>query len=326
MDSFDLFLPSKSSYPDPDGVCHELVLNGDAEGNGFNPYPMENTHWYEGTHVVEENGNKFWRLVNRNDHKSSIQYRLDTFCLTRGTTYKISSRVRYHHSEGFVGGSEPYYWYILYRRPTDNKWAERSIVQCDAQSVNDGWVTCSGTFMISEDLSLTSEALLRMGLNNWRDGGKYNVDFDDITLSYYQGYVDEFVVDSSATLCWGSGADVHVTSATYYNWNIENGFVSQIDNIIQNNDGTTSILLKEATTLPVISKEDDEDDAVELVLLSRNIKFEGDDSEDEKGGYMQILHTLGAPQLIQGIEFKNFGRLSEADRFVSNNGVFVFTN
>jgi len=47
LDSFDLFLPSEISYPDPDALCTELVFNGNAEGNGFNPYPMENDAWSE---------------------------------------------------------------------------------------------------------------------------------------------------------------------------------------------------------------------------------------------------------------------------------------
>ena len=128
VDSFDLFLPSETSYPNPNALCHELILNGDAEGNGINPYPMTNTHWYETLTIVEEDGNKFWRLANRNDAGSSLQQKIDVTCFRRGVTYKMSSRIRYHRSEGFVGGSEAYFWYIRFRQPdNENRWIERRI-------------------------------------------------------------------------------------------------------------------------------------------------------------------------------------------------------
>ncbi len=320
IDSFDLFLPSQSSYPDPRAPCDELVYNSDVEGNGFNPYPMVNSRWNERLTVVEEEGNKFWRLFDRNSHRSSVKYKLDTTCLTRGVTYVISSKIRYHYSDGFIGGTEPYYWYINFKRSSDGTWKDQYIVQCASQSVEDGWVTCSGEFMIDEDLSETNEAYLLMGLNNNRDGEKYNLDFDDISIRYNRGYVDELVVDSNDVSCWGDGSDVHVTSATYYSWAQEkgNGFESQIGSVVDNGDGTANIKLNEAATLPIISEEENRDHSVEIVLLSRNIKIEGDDDEeDKKGGYFQVLHTPGIAQTVQGVEFLNMGRKSEVDRFVS---------
>ena len=231
----------------------------------------------------------------------------------------MSSRIRYHRSEGFVGGSEAYFWYIRFRQPdNENRWIERRIVECDAQSVDDGWVTCSGEFLINEDLSTTSEAYVRMRLFNNRDGGKYDLDYDDISMSYSKGYVDELVVESNDVSCWGIDADVHITSSTYYNYYVENGYSSRIKQVIDYSDGTTSILLKEAMTLPTISKEENDVDAIEVALLSRNVKIEGEIDEDNKGGYMQVLHTIGVPQVIQGVEFYKMGRRSEVDRFVSD--------
>ncbi len=320
INSFDLFLPSQSSYPDPDALCDELVYNGDAEGNGFNPYPMVNSHWNERLTVVEEDGNKFWRNFARNNHRSGVRYKLDTNCLTRGVTYMMSAKVRYHYSDGFVGGSETYYWYIHYKRASDNSQRDHYIVRCAAQSVEDGWVTCSGEFMIDEDLSETTEAWLHMGLDNYRDGDKYNLDFDDISIRYSRGYVDELVVDSDDISCWGNGSDVHVTSASYYSWAQEkrNGFESQIGSVVDNGDGTANIQLNEAATLPIITEEENGDYAVEIALLSRNVKIEGEDDEDKKGGYFQVLHTPGIAQTIQGVEFFKMGRRSEVDRFVSD--------
>ena len=72
MDSFEIFLPDESSYADPNALCDELVYNGDAEGNGFNPYPMGASIGHERIQVIEEHGNKFWRLVNHENRYSSI--------------------------------------------------------------------------------------------------------------------------------------------------------------------------------------------------------------------------------------------------------------
>ena len=318
LDSFEIFLPSESSYQDPNALCDELIMNGNAQDNGFNPYPMKPVYGHHRIQIIEEGGNKFWRLINRQNEKASLVAPLDVNCLTRGVTYMLSARVRYRLSEGFVGGSEPYYWYIHYQRASDNSWRDQHIVDCDPQSAADGWVTCSGEVIIDEAISTANEASLRMGLHNWRDGGKYDIDYDDISFKYYQGYVNELVVDSGDTSCWGSDSDIHVTSATNYNNDDRNGGYSQIQSHAENGDGTTNIQLREALTLPIITVEENVDEAVEIALISRNVRVQGDDDEDNKGGYMQVLHTPDVAQLIQGIEFVNMGRMGEVDRFVSD--------
>lgn len=321
MDSFNLFLPSESSYQDTNALCHELVANGDAEGNGFNPYPMTPTRSdFDRVTIVEEDGNKFWRLSDRYTHDSSVNYQLESTCLTKGTTYRLSNRARFHIPDDFQGTSEPYFWMFLYRRPSDGGWSSRRIVDCDAQSVDDGWVECSGEFMMEEDFSLSSDIRLRMSFFNSRDGARYDVDLDDISIQYVKGYVDEFVVDSDDVSCWGSDADIHVTTSSFFTYDSKkrDGILSKIQSHIENDDGTTNVQLIDALTLPIISVEEDADYAVELALISRNIKVEGANDENNKGGYMQVLHTPNITQQIQGIEFFNMGRMGEFDRFVSD--------
>lgn len=279
MDTFKLSLPSKPSYPDPDALCQELVFNGDAESNDFNPYPIYNYHSDERITVVEEDGNKFFRLFNRHDHESSVQYKMDTSCLTRGVTYTISSKVRYHYSADFVGGKETYYWYFRYRSPYDDRFYDRFIVNCPAQSVEDDWVQCSGEFVIDDVLGKTTEVYLRMGLDNSRDGEKYDLDFDDISIRYSEGYVDEVVVDTDDVSCWGNDADVHVTSSIYYSTTSvkANGITTKAQNIIDNGDGTSNIQFDEAVTLPVITQEEDDESFAEIALLSRNVEIRGEE-------------------------------------------------
>ena len=301
-------------------MCEELVFNGDAEGNSFNPYPMVKTKKNERLKIIEEAGNKFWRLFERENYRSSLKCELDTACFTRGVTYIMSSRVRYHISNDFVGGSESYYWYLRFLRASDGAWKSRHIVDCDAQSVEDGWVRCSGKFTIDEDFSETSKAYLMMGFQNQRDGSKYDLDFDDISIRYHKGYVRDLVVDTQDISCWGIDSDVHVTSATYYSWHneIDNGFVSQIKDVTDNGDGTSSIQLEKASTLPIISEEENSEYAAQIALLSRNVIVQGHEGQDGKGGYFQVLHTPNMSQSVQGVEFINMGRRSEVDRFVSS--------
>ena len=317
--TIDLFLPSETSYQDPNALCEELILNGDAEGNGFNPYPMFNSRSSQRLTIIEEDGNKFWRLFDRDYYKSAVNYRLNDICLTRGVTYTLSSKVRLHHSAGFVGGSEAYQWFIGFKRASDGGWTERDVVHCDAQSIDDGWVICSGDFMVDEEMSESLYAELTMRIGDSRDGYKYDLDFDDISIRYQGGYVDELVVDNGDISCWGDDTDVHVTTATYYSWASQklNGFASKISGVVNNGDGTSNLTLSEAATLPIISKEENSDYAVEIALLSRNVIIEGETGEYRKGGYMQVLHTPTIPQTLQGIEFVNMGRRSEADKFVS---------
>ena len=306
----------------PSNACEELIVNGNAEGDE----PILQTNFRDTlTKEVEEDGNKYWKQVRRHNYRSSVRFVFPNLaCLEKGVTYVVSSRVRLHYSDGFVGGSESYYWYISYINDNDGvHWdrREQTVLECPAQTIDDGWVTCSGLFMVDEVISDRNDLYIAMSLRNTRDGHRYELDFDDISFRYHKGYVHELVVDSDDISCWGSGSDVHVTSASYYNmWNSRktNGFVSQIINVIDNGDGTANLQLSESAALPIISQEDNYDYAVEVVLLSRNILIKGDSDENEKGGYVQVLRTPEISQKINGIEFVNMGRKTEEDRFVSD--------
>lgn len=312
-------MPSESSYPDPNALCQELVFNGDAESNEFNPYPIYSDRGDERITVVEEDGNKFFRLFDRDNYLSSLRYNMDTSCFTRGVTYTISSKLRYHYSQDFVGGSQAYFWYFRYKRASDGSNQSRRIGECAPQTVEEGWVHCTNEFIIDIDFAETTEAYLKMGIDNTRDGGKYDLDFDDISIRYSEGFVDEIVVDTSDVSCWGNEADVHVPTSMYYSTSSAkaNGYSTKIQNMVDNGNGTSNLLFSEATVLPIITQEDDAESAAEIVLLSRNVEIQGEAGEEWKGGYMQILHTPSIAQTIQGVEFTNMGRMGEQDRFVS---------
>ena len=64
---------------------------------------------------------------------------------------------------------------------------------------------------------------------------------------------------------------------------------------------------------------------VEVALLTRNIKILGENSADNgeqckpptcTDGYLQVLHTTGVAQVIEGVEFDNMGQQGGLNRFL----------
>jgi parallel beta-helix repeat protein len=66
----------------------------------------------------------------------------------------------------------------------------------------------------------------------------------------------------------------------------------------------------------VLSERDTPGMGVEVALLSRNIKIEGQTGGTAlQGGYFQVFHTPGVAQTIEGVEFTNMGQQKGKNRF-----------
>jgi len=312
LDYFTISLPDPSSYLNPSDVCQELLPNGNAEGNGLNPYPFWSLRGDEKVKVMNENSNNFFRLENRLSHWSTITYNIETRCLDIGVTYFASAKIR-------IQSDFPQSYYILLTiKRADGSWTDRTIVNCPSQSRFDGWVTCSGEFMVDTDLSRALSASWRLYLTNTRDG-IYTVDYDDLSIRFARGYVDKLIVDSNDASCWGVGSDLHVTSSTFFNDDGQirpNGYKGKIVQLANTGSGTQLIQISPAPTLPILSLLENSLYAAEVALLSRNVIIEGFNNEVYgKGAYVQILHTPDISQTIQGVQFLNMGRISEYDHF-----------
>jgi len=314
LDYFNISLPTPSSYLNPIDVCQELLPNGNAEGNGLNPYPFWSLRGGEKVKIMTENGNNFFRLENRLSYWSTMTYNIETRCLDLGVTYFASAKIR-------IQSEFPQTYYILLTiQRADGSWTDRTIVQCPSQSRFDGWVTCSGEFIVDTDLSRALSASWRLYLTNTRDG-IYTVDYDDLSIRFARGYVDQVVVDNNDASCWGAGSDMHVTSSTFYNGDgtqiRPNGYKGKIMQVTDTGNGNQYLKISPAPTLPIISQLDSFLYAAEVALLSRNVVIEGSANEAiGKGGYVQVLHTPNISQIIQGVQFLNMGRISEYDHFV----------
>ena len=105
---------------------------------------------------------------------------------------------------------------------------------------------------------------------------------------------------------------MHITSSTLSNRDSQN---SVIESVSTNADGSATIKLKTGIDA-VISEKDAPGQGVEVALLSRNIKIEGQAGGTvEQGGYLQVFHTPGVSQTIEGVEFTNMGQQKGNNRF-----------
>jgi len=320
IDSFSITLPSEESFPNPEDPCGNLIYNGDAAANGFHPYPFRTSNGGESVVVMEEDdGNNFFRLTNRQHFSSSIVSDINPLCMDAGVTYQFSMRTRIH-------SDVPQAYRVtapLNQNPTASKHSP-IVLDCPPQSISDGWVTCTGEFIVSHlmaGVQSDGEFLWRMELKNQRDGADFVIDYDDLSITYSKGYISELVVNDMDGSCWGAGSDVHVATSTFYSFGGKyptgNGYSGTLVGVSAESDGT-HLTLDAPLINPVVTAAQDAECSAEVALLSRNIAIRGDFADGDKagnGGYLQVLHTVGTKQIIDGVEFVNMGQLGEEDRF-----------
>ena len=324
IDDISFSLPDKTSYDDPDDHCSNLVKNGDAEGNGFHPHPVRIVDSNNRLLVLEEEsngGNKFYRLVGRNDRYDSPVFDLNSACLFKNHVYRVSARVRIH-SPTPVG----YELDVLKCLRDDCGWYKRyKLGECAPQSIEDGdngWVLCQGE--VTVPASMLDGAVghnLRIMLKDQTYSEEIsNVDLDDVSLTFVSGEIEGINVEGDVVGCWGPGSEIMVTSHTLA-WNgHQTAIVSSVE---ANRDGTTRLTLADSILPATTLTEPDmlsRNMASEVALLSRNVLIEGakdDPSYPDHGGYMAFYHTPDVDQVLEGVEFRNMGQLGVHDRFVS---------
>jgi hypothetical protein len=67
IDDISISLPPVEAYPDPDNVCSELIVNGNAEEFGQFTYPFKSYMNSNLLTIKEENGNNFFSIRNRKE-------------------------------------------------------------------------------------------------------------------------------------------------------------------------------------------------------------------------------------------------------------------
>jgi hypothetical protein len=187
MDEFQFELPSAKSYPPADDPCLELVVNGDAEngdGRGWHHFPM----WSDRTPVILEETlddgsvNKYWHIEGRNWIGDSLRFQANRACFMPGATYTVSLRAR------FTGKSHPTrYWYEI-KGETAIGYRYNKPLYCPAQSKADGWVTCSGDFVVDANYQFTkTPEIIFVTQDETATTGFVDWDFDDVSIRFKSG-------------------------------------------------------------------------------------------------------------------------------------------
>jgi len=143
--------------------------------------------------------------------------------------------------------------------------------------------------------------------------GSSDVDIANIKLDYRGGRANRITPENLAGIsdCWESGAEVLVTSHTTQYIDSQ---VATIASIADNGD----IVLDSPIHKP-ISIAEDAQTAVEIALLTRNIRFTAAEDDVENplhGGHLIVMHTPAPTmQRLVGIESHGFGQQGKLGRY-----------
>jgi len=302
IDNFLLELAPPATYHDPDQVCAQLLPNGDAESSsGGNIFPF--THSGGRAAVVKENGNSFFRQSGRYAYYNRLEAKINTGCIIQDVVYQISAKVQVHSTlksgaEIVAGSKQP---------NGSTHWS--TLLLCPESDEFSGFVSCERQLSFSPQLIAATSITLYI---RPRGAGKYasTVDWDDLSIQFVEGPVEELLVDPTIHDCWADpiskGAEVLLTSHT----------LDFMDHQVVSASGMT-MDGKISLASPIVNQMSGPDDfSVEVALLSRRITLEASsDSGSSIGGHFIVLHTPNVNQTIRGLEIKGFGQQGNLGRY-----------
>jgi hypothetical protein len=191
---------------------------------------------------------------------------------------------------------------------------DTKIATCSSDEKDeDGWFSCEGSIELNDRFNHTFKHTLYFDFGDEMYDG--DVDYKSLTFAFERGRVKGIIVDKSVKNCWGVGSEILLTSNSM---DSEDQLVTEIKRMKDNGDDSVTLFLKDYT-LPRPSVADDPGRAVEVALLSRNIRLENeidsDQLEFQHGGHFMVFHTPNNVQTIQGIEILRFGQQGELGRY-----------
>ena len=297
--SFGLVPPSL--FPDPENVCGgNLIMNGDAEASSMHPYPMQ-TPGGQLKIVTSRNGNRIFRLTDRaSDTDALLQDLAAPQCIMTGAQYIVRARIRFVSTQS----ARSFMKLRIHFKNGSSTQIDAATCSVTAQA----WDECNGKFTVVEDFEPSSVVSVRAFFVT--EGSPHvTMDVDDWEIKVSRPAKSGIIVESDGVSdCWGEGARIALTSHTL---DRNDAQVRQLVSApVDLGDGTVRLELDDVIIFPVTEKQD-KDFAVEVLLLNRNIRFEGGNEQNNKGGHFMVMHTPRVTQLISGVEFRNFGRLGE---------------
>jgi hypothetical protein len=297
---FTLRTPPKEAFPNPENVCGDLVPgNGDAEQLGLSPYPFRTNNYETHLSIGEESSNHYFAISGRgfavehakmgNWRSAGITWDVPPVCVKPHAKYRFKADIRMHSLRPVLST-----WKIKGFISDDESTIER-IVDCPhSEGI---WVTCHGEFEPSQKLAGAKrfEVLLET------DASSYDVsyDVDNVSFEVVEGPLDRLILPKVVENMWNPGSEILMTSHTT-TWDAHQvRIITSVEN--HDEEGYVRVNLNEPIDRP-LTLGSNPFHATEVALLSRNVVFNG-----TGGGHLSVLHTQGQTQVIQGIQFDEFG-------------------
>eukprot|EP00591_Stephanopyxis_turris_P010685 CAMPEP_0195530994 /NCGR_PEP_ID=MMETSP0794_2-20130614/34107_1 /TAXON_ID=515487 /ORGANISM="Stephanopyxis turris, Strain CCMP 815" /LENGTH=1734 /DNA_ID=CAMNT_0040662623 /DNA_START=145 /DNA_END=5349 /DNA_ORIENTATION=- len=322
FDDIVLEVPPTDFYPaTAEDTCAELIYNGQADSRlsstyPFSPSPIDGTFLSTNT----DSSNPHFKITGRNHEWATMHYTLNSDCIKKNTLYKFQSKVRIH-------GTEPLEARMVLKKFIDTAgdtaalpFELQTIVNCPVSKNN--WVLCESVFEVTEDHEGYSHIELMWAVDEFTDDAgivkHFDVDIDDVSVTFEAGMAGSIRVDASVQQCWGVGSEIMITS---HSLDVHATDVDTISAI--SIDGTDAVITL-TNGIPIHTttgdNADGEDFASEVALLTRNILFtaEADPVNVAHGGHFQILHTPSVTSNIEGVEIKGFGQAGNIGRYPIN--------
>ena len=315
---FEFKLAPEVAYRTSDDICADLALpNGDAELDLLSPFPYGSASYWTNVFVAQDEENlmnHFFRVTGRgNQWRGGLNWDTGLGCISDNAVYHVKVDYRIHEHESV----DPKYGMrvrLKVKRPSGDSWYDMAYCRGDLNSENVGtWMTCEKMF--TAPVGTAQEGDIQYEIQ-FETGPYADYDVDNISIKALSGPIKTVTVADSVEGKWGVGAEVLITSHTS-DWDEEQ--VRQITSIVESDEsGYVDLILNDTIAAPTTMK-DDENYATEIAILSRNIKLQGadDDNDPLHGGHLIILHTPGGGQSIVGLEVTNMGQAGNLGRYVS---------
>lgn len=302
VDDASFGLAPPSLFPDPENVCRgNLIMNGNAEASPVHPFPMRSNGGRLNIFTTTT-GNHIFRLTRRVDDSDSLLQDLAApQCLKTGAQYSVRARIRYI-SDTPVSAKMMVRIAFIGNRPST--FIEAATCSPTAKA----WGDCNGKITIVEEFE--SESIESVRVFFLTEGAPdVSMDVDDWHMQVSRRPKSGIVVPSDGVIdCWGEGTEIALTSHTL---DLNDVQVRQLVSApVDLGNGKARLELDDVIIFPVTEMQD-EDFPVEVVLLNRNIRFQGGDEQNKKGGHFIVMHTPRVSQKISGVEFRLFGRLGK---------------
>lgn len=167
------------------------------------------------------------------------------------------------------------------------------------------WDFCEGKFSVVEVFGPETVNFVRVFFET-ENAPEVIMDVDDWKIEVSQAPKSAIVVPAQGVLgCWGEGAEIALTSHTL---DRNDAQVRQlVSDPVDLGNGMVRLELDDIIISPVTEKQD-KDFSTEVLLLNRNVRFQGGSEVADKGGHLMVMHTPDVSQMIRGVEFRNFGR------------------